>query len=103
MRRHFEFQEGSSSKFWDVELNGTCVTTWWGRIGTAGQSKEKDFGSDSKAQNEYDKLVEEKTGKGYVDSGAAPTMAGASASKSATATVTAPAAVKTATAVKTAP
>jgi len=103
MRRHFEFQEGSSSKFWEIERNGTAVTTWWGRIGTGGQSKEKDFGTESKAQAEYDKLVEEKTGKGYVESGAAPAVAHANVQpqvKAAVAAAPAKSATATATAVK---
>ena len=64
-KRHFEFSEGSSSKFWEIELSGNTVTTWWGRIGTTGQSKSKQFADAAKAKAEYDKLVAEKTGKGY--------------------------------------
>lgn len=65
MRRHFEFQEGTSSKFWDVEISNATVTTWWGKIGTNGQSKSKDFDSSASAQKEYDKLIAEKTKNGY--------------------------------------
>lgn len=64
-KRHFEFAEGGSNKFWEIELTGETVTTWWGRIGTAGQSKSKTFADAAKAKTEYDKLVTEKTGKGY--------------------------------------
>lgn len=49
MRRRFEFEEGTSSKFWEVELNGNSLTTCWGKIGTAGQSKTKEFPTDGKA------------------------------------------------------
>lgn len=62
----YEFKEGSSNKFWEIEIDGTEVTTKWGRIGSKGQSKTKDHGSDEKAQKEYDKLVKEKTKKGYL-------------------------------------
>jgi len=68
--RRFEFQEGTSSKFWEVELSGVDVTTTWGRIGTAGQSKTKSFATPAKAQAEHDALVKEKVGKGYVEVGA---------------------------------
>ena len=71
-RKRFEFVEGSSSKFWEVELQEQNVTTWWGRIGTEGQSKTKDFGSAVKAQAEYEKLIEEKTNKGYEEVEDAP-------------------------------
>ncbi|HBL28305.1 MAG TPA: hypothetical protein DD490_15830 [Acidobacteria bacterium] len=67
----YEFVEGSSAKFWEVEISGASVTTRWGRIGTAGQEKTKDFASADKAQAEYDALLREKTGKGYKESGAA--------------------------------
>ena len=67
--RYFEFVDGSSSKFWEVALSGSDVTTRWGRIGTDGQSKTKSFASADKAQTEYDKLVREKTEKGYVKIG----------------------------------
>lgn len=67
-RRRLQFEEGSSSKFWEVSLDGTNVTTRWGRIGSDGQSRTKDFGSAEKAKAEYDKLLREKIGKGYVES-----------------------------------
>lgn len=64
-KRYFEFVEGSSSKFWEISLEGTSVITRYGRIGSDGQTSVKDFDSDAKAQKEYDKLVGEKTKKGY--------------------------------------
>ena len=63
--RRFEFVEGSSSKFWEVSVNGSDMTTRWGKIGTDGQSKTKSFANPDKAQAEMDKLIEEKTAKGY--------------------------------------
>jgi len=66
-KRHFEFVEGTSSKFWEISVSGSSLTTWWGRIGTEGQSKTKTFADAAKAQAEADKLIEEKTGKGYVE------------------------------------
>ena len=65
--RHFEFVEDTSSKFWEIERSGCDVTTRWGRIGTAGQSKTKTFADESAATKEYDKLVAEKTKNGYVE------------------------------------
>jgi uncharacterized protein (TIGR02996 family) len=61
----YEFSEGSSNKFWEIELEGKAFTTTWGRIGSAGQSTTKTFGSPAQAKQEYDKLVAEKTAKGY--------------------------------------
>ncbi|MBO0696781.1 MAG: DNA ligase [Zavarzinella sp.] len=66
-KRYFEFVEGTSSKFWEVSVRGREVTTRWGRIGSDGQAKTKTFADAAKAQAEADKLIEEKTGKGYVE------------------------------------
>ena len=71
--RRFELVDGSSSKFWQIELNGSMFTVVYGRIGTAGQTQEKTFDDDVKAKKEYDKLVVEKTKKGYVETGDAAT------------------------------
>ena len=67
--RLFEFVDDSSSKFWEVTLNGSEFTVRFGKIGTAGQSKTKDAGSQEKALSEVDKLIREKTGKGYKEVG----------------------------------
>lgn len=64
-KRYFEFSDGTSSKFWEIDRDGSDVTTRWGRIGTDGQSKTKSFDSEAQAENEYNKLIAEKTSKGY--------------------------------------
>lgn len=73
--RRFEFAEGSSQKFWEIELRGPEFDVRWGRIGTSGQAQTKTFASDAKAQAEHDKLIKEKTGKGYVEVGASASSA----------------------------
>ena len=65
--RRFELIEGTSSKFWEVDLAGSSVTVRFGRIGTQGQSQTKGFSDPTSAKKEHDKLVKEKTGKGYVE------------------------------------
>lgn len=67
--RHFEFSEGTSNKFWEIELDGDSFTVRYGKIGTDGQTQTKTFDSPDKAQKEYDKLVAEKVKKGYVEGG----------------------------------
>jgi predicted DNA-binding WGR domain protein len=66
--RRFEFVEGTSSKFWEIEQSGTQLTVRFGRIGSNGQTQLKTFGSDEAARKEHDKLVAEKTKKGYSES-----------------------------------
>lgn len=68
--RRFELIEGTSSKFWEVDLSGTELTVRFGRIGTAGQSKTKAFDDAAAALKELHKLVKEKTGKGYAEGAA---------------------------------
>lgn len=68
-RRQLIFMDASSSKFWNIELNGSSHTVTYGRTGTNGQTKTKDFDSDEKAKASYDKLVKQKLAKGYSDAG----------------------------------
>ncbi len=65
--RYFEFVEGGSSKFWEIARDGLSCTVRYGRIGAAGTVQTKTFPNDAAVQKHYDKLVEEKTGKGYVE------------------------------------
>ena len=46
--RRFEFVEGSSSKFWEVEVAGDALTVRYGRIGTQGQVQTKSFAGAAK-------------------------------------------------------
>ncbi len=69
-KRYFEFSEGSSNKFWEVWCQGAEVFTRYGKIGASGQLTVKQLGSPADAKKQHDKLVAEKTGKGYVEKGA---------------------------------
>ncbi len=66
-KRYFEFSDASSNKFWEVWVEGTQVLTRYGKIGANGQTTVKDEGSADGAQKLHDKLVREKTGKGYLE------------------------------------
>src|SRR5262245_4724782 len=65
--RAFEFNDGKSRKFWNIELSGSEFTVTYGRIGAKGQTQTKSFADEAKAQAAHDKLVAEKLGKGYVE------------------------------------
>ncbi|MBC8290933.1 MAG: WGR domain-containing protein [Planctomycetes bacterium] len=75
--RLFEFNGGGSDKFWIIELNSKSHTVRYGRQGTDGQTKTKDFGSEEEARKSYDKLVGQKTKKGYVEAASADESRGA--------------------------
>ncbi len=66
-RREFQFSEGSSNKFWSIELREQGFIVHYGKIGTNGQAQEKTFTTADAAKKEHDKLIAEKTKKGYVE------------------------------------
>lgn len=80
-KRRFEFIEGGSSKFWELELAGTELHIAWGKIGAAGQSQTKSFATARKAEAAAQKLVTDKTGKGYAEVTALPEKAPAEKAK----------------------
>ena len=64
-RRMFEFNDGKSSKFWEIGIDGTDVAVRYGRIGSDGQTKTKSFPDADAAKAHMEKLIGQKTGKGY--------------------------------------
>ena len=66
--RRFEFVGGTSNKFWEVRVQGHDVYTCYGRIGSAGQTSCKPFETAAQAAAHGEKLIQEKTRKGYVAS-----------------------------------
>lgn len=90
-KRRFEFAEGGSSKFWEIWRDGTEVRTRYGRIGTDGQITVKVEADEEKARKLCDKLIKEKTTKGYVPVGDASTASASTASASAASAGAAPA------------
>jgi DNA ligase-1 len=65
--RYFEFVGGNSSKFWAISHAGNRLATRWGRIGTEGQGKTKEFADEAAAKAAYEKLIAEKTREGYIE------------------------------------
>jgi uncharacterized protein (TIGR02996 family) len=65
--RTFEFHRPDSHKFWTINVHGDSFTVTFGKVGTAGQTQTKSFANSEKAQTAADKLIREKTGKGYVE------------------------------------
>ncbi len=64
-KQYLEFRDGSSSKFWEIEVHGNQHTVRFGRIGTAGQKLTKTFPDAGAAGRDAARLVAEKTRKGY--------------------------------------
>lgn len=72
--RRFEFEEGGSAKFWEIEVQGASFTVRFGRLGTAGTAKTTTLGSTSEAAAEAEKLIKSKVRKGYQELGADPEL-----------------------------
>ncbi len=69
--RRFEFSEGNSNKFWEIDYSGAdSFTVRWGRLGTDGQTQTKAFATEVQARAAAEKLIAEKVGKGYTEVGA---------------------------------
>ncbi len=63
--RRFEFVEGTSAKFWMADAEGATFVVVFGRLGTAGQRKEKPFPSAELAEKELARKIAEKLREGY--------------------------------------
>ena len=70
MKRYFEFVEGSSAKFWEISQSGKDVTVRFGKIGTNGQTQTKTLADVDAAIEHAEKLIGEKTKKGYQETAA---------------------------------
>ena len=69
--RTFINQQGTSNKFWTIEVSGAEHTVHYGRLGTDGQVKTKAFADAAKAAASAEKLIAEKLAKGYIEEGTA--------------------------------
>lgn len=65
--RTFSLVEGTSDKFWNIDVVGSSVTVHYGRTGTNGQTKTTQYDTAEKAASESAKLIASKVKKGYVE------------------------------------
>jgi DNA ligase-1 len=64
-KRYFEFVDGSSAKFWEISRSGETVTVRYGKIGSNGQTQTKTLADAAAATAHAERLILEKTTKGY--------------------------------------
>lgn len=69
MFKHLKYIDGTSDKFWEIQTSGSSHTVTYGRNGTDGQSKTKSFDSEDACLKDAEKLINEKTKKGYSEDG----------------------------------
>ncbi len=79
--RRFEYSDDKSSKFWEISHAGSAFTVRYGKIGTDGQTQSKEFADVATAEKQAQKLIAEKTFKGYqeVSDGTKPAVQSAEA------------------------
>jgi DNA ligase-1 len=65
--RRFEFSDDKSNKFWSIAVDGANVTVCFGRVGTSGQTQTKSFADAAAAAKHAERLIDEKTKKGYTE------------------------------------
>ena len=75
MQRRLSLTEGSSDKFWYIDVVDDLVTVRYGRRGTNGTTKTKQYDTAGKALTEAEKQVTAKLKKGYTDEEGASTVA----------------------------
>lgn len=78
-RVRLENTAGGASKFWEAQVNGHQATIRFGKIGTAGQTQIKTYGSEAEAKAAVEKVAKKKLADGYLadayGAGTAPTVA----------------------------
>ena len=66
MKKHLEYTDAKSNKFWEIELKGKSINICYGRIGIENPAKQiKSFSSVDLAKKYYEKKLREKINKGY--------------------------------------
>ncbi|RDB07359.1 WGR domain-containing protein [Runella aurantiaca] len=65
--RYFIKQDAESNKFWEIQFWNNGFRTFWGKIDTIGRFKLEEFESKNACQKEIQKLINDKTKKGYIE------------------------------------
>jgi uncharacterized protein (TIGR02996 family) len=65
--RTFVLNDRGRYKFWNVQLQGSNVVLSFGQVGRDGRSETRSFASPEEACQQCDKLIDEQTAKGYVE------------------------------------
>src|SRR5689334_11938966 len=70
-----------ANKFWDIKLSGSRFTTNFGKIGSPGQTRLKDYPSAAEAKAGYEKAIADKRKEGFALAGGKKPKAAASTPK----------------------
>ncbi|OIV39727.1 DUF6493 family protein [Flavobacterium johnsoniae] len=69
MKKNLKYIDGSSDKFWEIEVTGLEYTVTYGKNGTSGTSQTKSFASNEECLKMAEKILAEKIKKGYSETG----------------------------------
>lgn len=69
MKKHLRYIDGDSDKFWQIEVSDSQFTVTYGKNGTSGVSQTKSFENSEACLKAAEKLLSEKTKKGYSENG----------------------------------
>lgn len=61
----YEHVSGSSSKFWEIKLVKNRYVVTYGKLGTDGHSRTKEFADEVTAKKKYDAIIKTKLKRGY--------------------------------------
>ncbi len=67
MKKHLEYSDEKSNKFWKIEVTEKQHTVTYGKIGAKGTTKTKEFDTEEKALKDAEKLIKAKIKKGYTE------------------------------------
>lgn len=65
--RRFVFSDGTSNKFWEIQVKGASTVVRYGRVGAAGRRQTKEFASPAAAAKAAESLIAEKLHRGYAE------------------------------------
>ena len=69
MKKHLKYIDGNSDKFWQIEVSEINYTVTYGKNGTSGISQTKTFSNAEECLKAAEKILAEKTKKGYSENG----------------------------------
>jgi predicted DNA-binding WGR domain protein len=75
--RTFQYSAGTSHRFWNIEVRGNAYVVSFGKVGSKGQTRRKQFPGPAQARVAANKLVRAKVARGYRETTARAAPAGA--------------------------
>lgn len=69
MKKHLKYIDGTSDKFWQIEVFGTDYKVTYGKNGTSGTIQTKSFATPEECLKMSEKILAEKIKKGYSETG----------------------------------